>query len=54
MDAEQRIKALEDEFQVVKQELKMILLDIRAFVMEVQSPIRADSHVATPSSRATR
>ncbi len=54
MDAEQRLKALEDEFQAVKQELKVILLDIRAFVMEAQSPIRADSRAATPSSRATQ
>ncbi len=54
MDAEQRIEALEDEFQAVKQELKVILLDIRAFVMEAQSPIRVDSHMTTHSSRATR
>ncbi len=52
MDAEQRIKALEDEFEAEKKELKAILLDIRAFVMEAQSPIRRDSQVAAPSSEA--
>jgi len=39
MDIEERIKALEDEFQVTKEELKQILLDIRTFLMEVQTPL---------------
>ena len=39
MDIEERIKALEDEFQVTKEELRQILLDIRTFLMEVQTPL---------------
>ena len=40
MDIEERTKILEDEFQEAKQEVKRILLDIRAFLMEVNSPLR--------------
>lgn len=42
MDIEQRIKALEDELRETKEELDQILLDIRAHLMEVQTPLRAD------------
>ena len=42
MDAEEQIKTLEAEFQETKEELKHILLDIRAWIMEAQSPIPND------------
>ena len=42
MDTESRIKALEDEFQQTKDDLKQILLDIRTHLMEAQSPIPND------------
>lgn len=40
MEMEERLKELEDEFQVTKDELRQILLDIRAFLMEAQNPLR--------------
>ena len=42
MDTESRIKALEDELQETKEELKQILLDIRTYLMEAQTPIPND------------
>jgi len=42
MDTEERIKAIEDEFQETKEELKQILLDIRTYLMEAQTPIPND------------
>jgi len=42
MDSEDRIKAIEDEFQETKEELKQILLDIRTYLMEAQTPIPND------------
>ena len=42
MDIEERIQALEDEFQTTKEELKHILLDMRTYVMEAQTPIPTD------------
>ena len=42
MDIDERIKALEAEFQETKEELQQVLLDIRAFQMEAQTPLRAD------------
>ena len=45
MDIEERIKALEDELRETKEELDQILLDIRAHLMEVQTPLRADLNV---------
>ena len=42
MDIEERIQALEDEFQTTKEELKHILLDMRTYVMEAQTPIPND------------
>jgi len=39
MDAESRIKALENEIPKTKEELQEILLDIRAYLMEAQTPI---------------
>jgi hypothetical protein len=42
MDTEDRIKALEEEFQETKEELKEILLDIRTYLMEALTPIPND------------
>ena len=41
-NVEERIKALEDEFQATKAELNQILLDIRSRLMEAQTPLRTD------------
>ena len=42
MDTEERIKTLEEEFQITKEELKQILVDIRTLLMEAQTPLPAD------------
>jgi len=42
MDTEERVKALEDEFQATKEELRQILLDIRTVLMEAQTPLPTD------------
>jgi hypothetical protein len=39
---EPNIDALETEFQAVRDELKEILLDIRTYLMEAQTPIPND------------
>jgi hypothetical protein len=40
-ETEIRVKALEDEFAPAKNELKQIMLDIRALLMEAASPLRS-------------
>ena len=42
MEVEERVKALEEEFEVTREELKLILVDIRALMMEVNNPIKSD------------
>ena len=42
MEAEEMIKALEDEFQLTKEEMKAILFDIRTYLMEATTPIPND------------
>ena len=42
MDKENNIEAISKEFQEVRDELKEILLDVRVFLMEAQSPIPND------------
>ena len=42
MDTESRLKALEDEFQEAKEELQHILLDVRTYLMEAETPIPND------------
>lgn len=42
MDEDSRIKAFEEEFNDTKKELQQMLLDIRTFLMEAQSPIPND------------
>ena len=42
MTTEDRLKALQEEFQATEDELKQILYDIRTYVMEAQTPIPND------------
>ena len=42
-DIEERLEALEAEFRATKEELQQILLDIRTFQMESQSPLPTDA-----------
>ena len=42
MNTEERIKALQDEFQPIQEELKQLLFDVRERIMEAQSPIPND------------
>ncbi len=43
MDTDERVKMLETEFQTTRDELRQILMDIRTYIMEVQSPFQNDS-----------
>ena len=52
MQPEERIKVLEEEFEEAKGELKKILMDIRIFLMEAQTPIRADWNMEGSSSKS--
>jgi len=40
METEERVKALEEEFRLTKDEIKQLLTDIRARLMEAGSPLR--------------
>jgi hypothetical protein len=42
MEQEERIKQIETEFQEIRDELKEMLFDIRAYLMEAQTPIPND------------
>jgi hypothetical protein len=42
-ETEMRVKALEDEFLPAKNELKQMMLDIRALLMEAASPLRSQA-----------
>ncbi len=42
MEQEERIKQIEAEFQEIRDELKEMLFDIRAYLMEAQTPIPND------------
>ena len=44
MNMEDRVKALEEELQITKEDLRQILLDIRACLMESQTPLPANSN----------
>ena len=56
METEERVKALEAEFQTYKAELRQILLDLRTHMMEVQTPFqaRADFGGASAESDSER
>ena len=38
IDIEERVKTLETEFRVTREELHQILLELRTYIMEAQSP----------------
>lgn len=42
MEEEARLRKLEDDFQQTKEDLRKILLDIRSFLMEVNTPLRSE------------
>ena len=42
MNEEQRLRAIEDEYAKTREELQRILLDIRSFLMEVNTPLRSE------------
>jgi len=42
MEQEDRLKVIETEFQEIRDELKEMLFDIRAYLMEAQTPIPND------------
>ena len=52
MNTEERVKALEDEFQITKEELRQILLDIRTCLMEAQTPLRSDRNLRRHRSQS--
>ncbi len=52
MEFEERMKALEDEFSLSKTETKQLMLDIRALIMEISSPLRTQILVAKKSSKS--
>lgn len=41
MDRQDRLTLLENEFHKTKEELQQIMLEIRVFLMEAQSPLRS-------------
>jgi len=43
MDIQERMEAIETDLQKTKEEIQDILLDIRTYLMEVQSPIGSSS-----------
>jgi len=45
MNVEEKVKALEEELQLTKEELRQILLDIRACLMEAQTPLPTDFNI---------
>lgn len=51
MDIAERLKVLEDGFATEGVELKRILLDIRVFLMETNSPLRSDSGLERASRK---
>ena len=51
MNIEERIKALEDEFQLTKEELRQILLDIRVYLMGANTPLRPDANFEEVSAQ---
>ena len=44
MEINERIKALEDEFQETRDEIKKLLLDIRSHLMEATSPLQSNGN----------
>jgi hypothetical protein len=42
MSSEEKVNAVEAEFQEIRDELKEMLFDIRTYIMEAQTPIPND------------
>ena len=42
MEEEERLRALEDEFAETKEEIKQMLLEVRSFLMEANTPLRSE------------
>lgn len=40
MDIEERVKTLEAEINETKEELNAVLLDLRAYILEMENPLR--------------
>jgi hypothetical protein len=55
-ETEIRVKALEDEFLTAKNELKQMMLDIRALLMEAASPLRTqgDGKISNQNDQGKR
>lgn len=51
MDTEEKLKALEKEMMLTVEELKLLLLDIRSFLAEARSPLRARRDAKKPGSQ---
>lgn len=51
MELEERVQNLDQEFSQVATELREILLGIRAFLMEADSPLRVDPNVGRTYSQ---
>jgi len=51
MDVDERIRALEDDFRVEKEEIRQILLDIRTSLMEANTPLRTESGFVSASTQ---
>jgi hypothetical protein len=51
MEFEERMKALEDEFGQTKNESKQLMLDIRAMLMEIWSPLRTQPNTKNSSKK---
>jgi len=53
-DMERRLSALEEEFKVLKAEMRQTMVDIRAFLMQMESPLFDRNGRATPGNGAPR
>ena len=54
MNQEESLQALEEEIERTKKDLQLILLDIRALLMEAGSPLRSNLQAGRQSVEAKR
>lgn len=54
MEIEERITALEDEFGRAKTETKQLMLDIKALLMEAESPLRSQNGAPANPNEETK
>ncbi len=50
---EERVKTLEAEFQITKEELRQLLPDIRTYLMEAETPFPPDFNVGISAQSNT-